>query len=59
MRDTYLHPQFQTDVIKPLQIDMLYDNEVLNLSGGGWVGGWRFTLLSTVDLETEPGSHAS
>lgn len=34
IKDTYLHPQFQTDVIKPLAIDALYDNEVLNLSGG-------------------------
>lgn len=34
IRETYLHPQFQADVIKPLQIDNLYDNEVQNLSGG-------------------------
>ena len=34
IRDTYLHPQFQTDVIKPLAIDSLYDNEVQTLSGG-------------------------
>ena len=34
IRDTYLHPQVQTDVIKPLAIDSLYDNEVQTLSGG-------------------------
>jgi ATP-binding cassette subfamily E protein 1 len=34
IRDTYLHPQFQTDVVKPLAIDALYDNEVQTLSGG-------------------------
>jgi len=34
IRDTYLHPQFQTDVVKPLNIDGLYDNEVQTLSGG-------------------------
>lgn len=34
IRDTYLHPQFQADVIKPLNIDSLYDNEVQTLSGG-------------------------
>ncbi len=30
----YLHPQFQTDVIKPLRIDELMDQEVQHLSGG-------------------------
>jgi len=34
IRDTYLHPQFQADVIKPLSIEPLYDNEVQTLSGG-------------------------
>lgn len=34
IRDTYLHPQFQADVIKPLNIESLYDNEVQTLSGG-------------------------
>lgn len=34
MRDTYLHPGFQADVIKPLSIDALFDNEVQTLSGG-------------------------
>ncbi|KAH9507917.1 ATP-binding cassette sub- E member 1 [Bulinus truncatus] len=32
--DTYVHPQFVTDVIRPLQIEQLYDQAVLNLSGG-------------------------
>ena len=31
---TYQHPQFVTDVMKPLDIDSLMDNEVKNLSGG-------------------------
>ncbi|GAB4814557.1 hypothetical protein N2152v2_001603 [Parachlorella kessleri] len=34
IRDSYLHPQFMSDVIKPLQIEPLFDNEVPNLSGG-------------------------
>ncbi|KAI8110469.1 hypothetical protein M9435_002143 [Picochlorum sp. BPE23] len=34
IRDTYLHPQFQADVIKPLNIEALYDNSVQTLSGG-------------------------
>lgn len=34
IRDAYIHPQFITDVIKPLQVEPLYDQEVLNLSGG-------------------------
>ena len=28
IRDAYIHPQFITDVIRPLQIEMLYDQEV-------------------------------
>ena len=37
IRDAYVHPQFITDVIKPLQMETLYDQEVclcstLNLS---------------------------
>ena len=34
IRDSYVHPQFTTDVVKPLQVDKLFDQEVLNLSGG-------------------------
>ncbi|KAK2165943.1 hypothetical protein LSH36_44g12007 [Paralvinella palmiformis] len=34
IRDAYIHPQFVTDVIKPLQIEQLFDQEVQNLSGG-------------------------
>lgn len=30
----YLHPQFNTDVMKPLKMDVLLDQEVQNLSGG-------------------------
>ena len=28
IRDAYVHPQFVTDVIKPLQLEQLYDQEV-------------------------------
>ena len=28
IRDSYIHPQFITDVIKPLQVEQLYDQEV-------------------------------
>ena len=34
IRDSYIHPQFITDVIKPLHIENVFDQEVLNLSGG-------------------------
>uniref|UniRef100_A0A6T8HP07 Uncharacterized protein n=1 Tax=Hemiselmis andersenii TaxID=464988 RepID=A0A6T8HP07_HEMAN len=34
VRDAYVHPQFTTDVSKPLNIDNIIDNEVQNLSGG-------------------------
>ncbi|KAM9970693.1 hypothetical protein ACTFIR_002557 [Dictyostelium discoideum] len=32
--NTFLHPQFQSDVVKPLNIENIIDNQVLNLSGG-------------------------
>jgi ATP-binding cassette subfamily E protein 1 len=34
IRDAYIHPQFITDVLKPLMIESIFDQEVLNLSGG-------------------------
>ena len=34
VRDSYIHPQFISDVIKPLNIEALFDQEVKNLSGG-------------------------
>ncbi|GFT70415.1 ATP-binding cassette sub-family E member 1 [Trichonephila clavipes] len=34
IRDAYIHPQFIADVMKPLQIDNIIDQEVRNLSGG-------------------------
>jgi len=34
IRDAYVHPQFITDVMKPLKIDAIFDQEVQNLSGG-------------------------
>ena len=33
IRDSYLHPQFISDVIKPLNIEQLMDNQVVTLSG--------------------------
>lgn len=34
IRDAYIHPQFITDVMKPLKIDEIIDHEVQTLSGG-------------------------
>ena len=34
IKEAYLHPQFISDVIKPLNIDPIVDQEVKNLSGG-------------------------
>jgi ATP-binding cassette subfamily E protein 1 len=34
IRDSYMHPQFNSDVMKPLQIEALMDQEVVHLSGG-------------------------
>ncbi|CAN1779714.1 ABC transporter E family member 2 [Linum perenne] len=34
IRDSYMHPQFMSDVMKPLLIEQLMDQEVVNLSGG-------------------------
>lgn len=34
IQDAWLHPQFMTDVTKPMQIDPLLDQEVKHLSGG-------------------------
>uniref|UniRef100_A0A336LKI3 CSON009738 protein n=1 Tax=Culicoides sonorensis TaxID=179676 RepID=A0A336LKI3_CULSO len=34
IRDAYIHPQFSADVMKPLKIDEIIDQEVQNLSGG-------------------------
>ena len=34
IRDMINHPQFQTDVVRPLQIERLMDQEVQYLSGG-------------------------
>ena len=32
IRDAYLHPQFQTDVMKPLSIEVLMDQQVCRLA---------------------------
>jgi len=34
IRNAYVHPQFVTDVMKPLMIENIIDQEVQNLSGG-------------------------
>jgi len=34
IQSAYTHPQFQTDVLKPLSVDKLFDQEVKHLSGG-------------------------
>lgn len=34
IREAYVHPQFQSDVMKPLNVEALFDNEVQKLSGG-------------------------
>jgi ATP-binding cassette subfamily E protein 1 len=34
IRDTYTHPQFHTDVMKPMLMDAIMDNMVQELSGG-------------------------
>lgn len=34
IRDAYVHPQFVSDVMKPMSMDAIMDNGVQNLSGG-------------------------
>jgi ATP-binding cassette subfamily E protein 1 len=34
IRTAFMHPQFQTDVVKPMSIEPLLDNDVQTLSGG-------------------------
>lgn len=34
IRDMYIHPQFVSDVMKPMKIEELFDQEVQHLSGG-------------------------
>ncbi|XP_040577372.1 ATP-binding cassette sub-family E member 1 [Lepeophtheirus salmonis] len=34
IRDAYIHPQFVADVMRPMKIDDIIDQEVQNLSGG-------------------------
>lgn len=34
IKASFMHPQFQTDVVKPLNIESIIDQEVGNLSGG-------------------------
>ena len=34
IRDAYLHPQFNSDVMKPMLIEQIKDQEIQHLSGG-------------------------
>ena len=34
IRDAYVHPQFVADVMRPLKVEDIIDQEVQNLSGG-------------------------
>jgi ATP-binding cassette subfamily E protein 1 len=34
IKASFMHPQFQTDVVKPLQIENIIDQQVTTLSGG-------------------------
>jgi ATP-binding cassette subfamily E protein 1 len=34
IKGSFLHPQFQSDVVKPLQIEAIIDQKVTTLSGG-------------------------
>jgi ATP-binding cassette subfamily E protein 1 len=34
IRDSYVHPQFVSDVMRPMSIDPIFDNGVQDLSGG-------------------------
>lgn len=34
IKTAFLHPQFNTDVLKPMNVEPLYDQEVTHLSGG-------------------------
>ena len=34
VRASFMHPQFQTDVVKPMQLDAIIDQDVQTLSGG-------------------------
>ena len=34
IKGMFMHPQFQTDVVKPMQIESIIDQSVLHLSGG-------------------------
>jgi len=34
IKGAFMHPQFQTDVVKPMQLDNIIDQDVQTLSGG-------------------------
>ena len=57
IRDTFLHPQFNTDVMKPLSIEMLLDQEVRAAPGPGvpWaLPEGVIMLLNRHDAKTAP-----
>ena len=45
IRDSYVHPQFIADVIKPLQIEPLFDQEVGSLGAFYTLGGCCCCIL--------------
>lgn len=66
IRDAYIHPQFITDVMKPMLIESIFDQEVQNLSGGelqrvaltlclGKVWGLVILYIVATDLEKSAG----
>ena len=52
IRDSYIHPQFIADVIKPLQIENIYDQEVCFAVLCSWVPLYRwFFPVGNCELE--------
>ncbi|KAK8552965.1 hypothetical protein V6N13_055742 [Hibiscus sabdariffa] len=55
--DSYTHPQFVSDVMKPLLIDQLMDREVMNLSGGELHYVYAFGKPADIYLIDEPSAY--
>ena len=53
IKASFLNPQFQTDVYKPLKLDDFIDQEVQNLSGGELQRVIEFRLRSNVPANQE------
>lgn len=51
MCDAYMYPLFVSDVMQPLQIEQLMDQEVSNLSGGELQRGSLCLCLGKVSYE--------